>query len=140
MLWIFLRTAALEDIARQIGRTPAAIEQRFARARGKLGVRRTLDAAHMLARVEHEQAVRFGIYAKSDIADHPTPAASSSVSEGNHPSGWRRLFPSEGRPWNTLPGSVRLGWIAVGLLVVVISTLLTISLQQGVSSIFRSHR
>lgn len=139
VLWLFLRTAAMEDIARQIERTPVAIEQRFARARTKLGVRRTLDAAHMLARVEHEKAVSLGVYAKSDVADYPSAAASSPSSEGSHPTWLRRLFPTEGRPWNALPASVRLGWIAAGLMVALVSTLLTISLQQGVSSIFRPH-
>src|SRR6185369_8476179 len=68
-LRLFLVSSDQKELARRIGRSPATVEQRLARARRKLGVARSLDAALLLA--EHEGRGTYGttIYGDSIRGD-----------------------------------------------------------------------
>jgi DNA-binding CsgD family transcriptional regulator len=134
-LRLFLVVSDQKELARRIGRSPATVEQRLARARRKLGVARSLDAALLLA--EHEGRGTYGkaIYGDSLHGD----AAESALKlwppkeRGGRQS--RTFFPTRGRPWNTLPAWARLAVILGGMLVLLIATVATVSIGEGLSRI-----
>lgn len=136
VLRLYLRTSGLIDVARAIGKSEPAVEQRFARARRRLGVRRTLDAANMLARVEGGETYGSGIYAASTaVTPDAEPPPASSFESGGRLHGLAP-FPTKGRPWNDLPIWARLVWIGAGMLLVTIAATLAVSLAEGVTRIF----
>jgi len=61
-LRLFLVSSDQRELARRVGRSPATVEQRLARARRKLGVARTLDAALLLAEREGVSTYGTNIY------------------------------------------------------------------------------
>ena len=65
VLRLFLVASDQKEVARRIGRSPATVEQRLARARRKLGVARSLDAALLLAKREGNQTYGTAIYGDS---------------------------------------------------------------------------
>lgn len=133
----YLVSSDVKDIARQIDRHPSTVEQRLARARRKLGVRRTLDAAHMLARSEGHPMYGSAIYASSDIDPPPEiPVYGDRPEAGGDAEAWLPV-PTKGRPWNTLSIRRRVEWIVAGLLVLTICALLTTDLLEAVSRIAR---
>lgn len=111
------------------------MEQRLERARRKLGVSRTLDAALMLAR-EEGAAWEGAPYPSSPHVPEPAAAA---VLPATGDGGWRSWlpFPTKGRPWNDLPVWARLAWMAIGTVGLTVSTLAVVSLGEAVSRIVR---
>jgi len=65
VLRLFMVSSDQKELARRIGRSPATVEQRLARARRKLGVARSLDAALMLAEREGRGTYGTTIYGDS---------------------------------------------------------------------------
>jgi DNA-binding CsgD family transcriptional regulator/predicted outer membrane lipoprotein len=133
----FLSKSEIKEVARSIGRSPYTVEQRLKRARRKLGVRRSIDAAHMLARVE---AAIYGspVYATSDIAVEPDDA--SDVDPVEEVSGRLALpFPTMGRPWNDSSLGFRVMAILAGMLLATACALLTAALYEQVDRIVRQH-
>lgn len=132
----FLRCSDIQLVARIIGKSIPTAEQRLARARRKLGVHRSIDAAHMYARVQGRLTYGSAIYTPSVVADvdppdlHVVPAENGS-----------RIsllpFPTQGRPWNDHPGWVRLGTIGGGMLLAAISIVLIADLLETVTRIVR---
>jgi DNA-binding CsgD family transcriptional regulator len=136
-LRLFMISSDQKELARRIGRSPATVEQRLARARRKLGVARSLDAALLLAERE-----RPGTYGTAIYAD--------SIHGGLEPQGlnlWPpkersethsvAFLPSRGRPWNTLPAWARIVVIVAGMLALLIATVATVSIGEGLTSIVR---
>ncbi|KRB92931.1 MULTISPECIES: LuxR C-terminal-related transcriptional regulator [unclassified Sphingomonas] len=79
----FLARSEVKEVARALGKSTFAVEQRLARARRKLGVRRSIDAALMLARAEGVNMYGSPIYALSDVApDDPDGSTVGPVEEG----------------------------------------------------------
>jgi len=140
----YLTSSEVKEVARVIGRSPAAIEQRLARARRKLGVRRSIDAAHMLGRVESRTPVQpqglamYGspVYATTDIAeDTAAPFKITPAEEGD----WRDQlpFPTKGRPWNDSSVRGRLIAILVGVMLATASALMATSLLEVTDHVVR---
>lgn len=133
----FLGASDQKELARRIGRSPATVEQRLARARRKLGVARSLDAALLLA--DHEGRGTYGtaVYgaslhgAMSPDALKPQPPKAGEGSQN------LTFFPTRGRPWNTLPPWARLSLILGGMLVLLITAVAAVSLAEGVTRIVR---
>ena len=136
-LRLFLVSSDQKEVARRIGRSPATVEQRLARARRKLGVARSLDAALLLA--EHEGRSTYGTAIYGDSL-HGGPAAAALKLWPPKDHGARQslmFFPTRGRPWNTLPAWARLVMILGGMLALLILAVAAVSLGEGVSSIVR---
>ena len=136
-LRLFLISSDQKELARRIGRSPATVEQRLARARRKLGVARSLDAALLLA--EHEGR---GTYGKAIYGDSLHGEADGSALKLWPPKerGGRQsltFFPTRGRPWNTLPAWARLALILGGMLTLLIAAVVTVSLGESISRIVR---
>lgn len=136
-LRVFLSKSEVKESARVLGRHPSTIEQRLKRARRKLGVRRSIDAALMLARVETEL---YGspVYASSDIAADPEIAPETVLTEG----GGHHMalpFPTKGRPWNDSSIGFRIIAILVGMFFATASALLAASLFEQIDRIVRQY-
>lgn len=129
----FLQCSDVQVVARIIGKSVPTAEQRLARARRKLGVHRTIDAALMYARV---QGLTYGsaIYTPSVVADVDPPDLDVVPAENG--SGISLLpFPTKGRPWNDLPVWTRLAMIAGGMLFASLSIVLIADLLETVTRI-----
>src|SRR3954469_22149059 len=102
-LRLFLVSSDQKELARRIGRSPATVEQRLARARRKLGVARSLDAALLLA--EHEGRGTYGtaIYGESLHGGSDAAALKLWPPKGRGAQPNLTFFPTRGRPWNSLP-------------------------------------
>ena len=139
-LRLFLVTSDQKELARRIGRSPATVEQRLARARRRLGVSRSLDAALMLAEREGTGTYGRAIYGNSlrGEADESALKLRPPKEPGAHQG--LMLFPTRGRPWNTLPTWARLALILGGMLALLIAAVATVSLGEGISSIVRQLR
>ena len=135
-LRLFLVRSDVKEIARAVGISTAAVEQRLHRARRKLGVTRSLDAAHMLAAAEGHPVIRRAAYAPSYVAATGGDGDRVAASEGGVDI-WRSLLPTKGRPWNDLPVWARLVWIVAGILAASIAALVSVSLGEVVSRIAR---
>lgn len=135
-LEVFLHRSDVKEVARAIGKSPAAAEQRLARARRKLGVKRSIDAAHMLARVAGVSMYGSAIYASSVVAEPAPPDLKLDPAENG-----KRVtllpFPTKGRPWNDLPAWVRLVTIGGGILLASASIVLIADLLETVTRIVR---
>lgn len=133
-----LHRSGTKDIARLLDKAPSTVEQRLGRARRKLGVKRSIDAAHILARVE---GGTYGtpVYAPSTVAEEGgTDGRFDPADEGSRVPTWLP-FPTKGRPWNAASPWLRLAWIALGILAVTVSALLTAAAMETVSRIVRQH-
>jgi len=137
VLRLYLTVTDQKEIARLIDRSPSAVEQRLASARRKLGVSRSIDAAHKLAHAEGNPAYGLAIYGSSSGGEARTFALEPRSSEGGGRFFGLAPFPTKGRPWNALPIGARLLWIVVGLFLMVCSTVLVISIGQALSAIAR---
>ncbi|WP_294394471.1 sigma factor-like helix-turn-helix DNA-binding protein [uncultured Sphingomonas sp.] len=137
VLRLFMTVSDQKELARRIGRSPATVEQRLARARRKLGVGRSIDAALLLA--QHEGGGTYGtaIYGETLHGGEPESgvnAAPSRELDGTHAF---TLFPTRGRPWNSLPAWLRLVMIVGGVLALMIATVAALSIGQALTSIVR---
>lgn len=127
----YLSKSEIKEVARVLGRSPHTVEQRLKRARRKLGVRRSIDAAHMLARVN---AGTYGspVYASSDIAEGNGDR--SNVVPAEEGSGrFPMPFPTKGRPWNDSSIWVRIVAIVVVVFIATASALLSSSLLESIN-------
>ena len=133
----FLISSDQKELARRIGRSPATVEQRLARARRKLGVARSLDAALLLA--EHEGNQRYGtaIYGESLHGEPEKTALKLWPPKERGAAQSLSFFPTRGRPWNTLPAWARLALILGGMLALLIAAVATVSLGESISRIVR---
>jgi DNA-binding CsgD family transcriptional regulator len=135
VLRLFLVSSDQKELARRIGRSPATVEQRLARARRKLGVARSLDAALLLAEYEGRTAYGTAIYGDSlhGEANGPTLKLWPPKERGAAQS--LAFLPTRGRPWNTLPTWVRLALIVGGMLALLIAMVAMVSIGESVSRI-----
>lgn len=136
-LRLFLVSSDQKELARRIGRSPATVEQRLARARRKLGVARSLDAALLLA--EHEGRTAYGtaIYGDSLHGDADKPALKLWPPKDRGAAQSLAFLPTRGRPWNTLPTWARLTMIVGGMLALLIAAVATVSIGESLSRIVR---
>ena len=139
VLRLYLASSDPKEIALKIGRSPHTVEQRLTRARRNLGVRRSLDAAHMLARIEHGPTYEGAIPAVPDVPDDPLPGVILPSSTEGPPAISLRPYATKGRPWNALPISARLLLIAVGMLALTISAVAVANLGETLTRIARHH-
>jgi DNA-binding CsgD family transcriptional regulator len=137
VLRLFLVSSDQKELARRIGRSPATVEQRLARARRKLGVARSLDAALLLA--EHEGRTAYGtaIYGDSLHGDADKPALKLWPPKDRGAAQSLAFLPTRGRPWNTLPTWARLTMIVGGMLALLIAAVATVSIGESLSRIVR---
>ena len=136
-LRLFLISSDQKELARRIGRSPATVEQRLARARRKLGVARSLDAALLLAEREGNQTYGTAIYGESLHGEPEKSALKLWPPKDRGAAPGLSFFPTRGRPWNTLPAWARLTLIMGGMLTLLIAAVATVSLGEGISSIVR---
>ena len=138
-LRLFLVSSDQKEVARRIGRSPATVEQRLARARRKLGVARSLDAALLLAEREGNQAYGTAIYGDSLRGEAERSALKLWPPKDRGATQSLSIFPTRGRPWNTLPAWARLALILGGMLVLLIGAVATVSLGESFSRIVRQY-
>lgn len=136
----FLHSSDQKELARRIGRSPATVEQRLARARRKLGVARSLDAALLLAEHEGRPAYGTAIYVDSIHGVGPGTAVRWRQPKNDEAPQGLSFLPRRGRPWNLLPTWVRLAIILGGTLALLIATVAAVSIEEQVSRIVRQHR
>jgi DNA-binding CsgD family transcriptional regulator len=137
VLRLYLSVTDQKEIARRIDRSPSAVEQRLASARRKLGVNRSIDAAHQLAHAEGNPAYGLAIYGQSSGSGQRNYALIQPSSEGG--GGFSSLlpFPTKGRPWNAQPIGRRLLAIAAGIFLLACSAVIIVSIGQSLSTIAR---
>jgi len=134
-LRLFLISSDQKELARRIGRSPATVEQRLARARRKLGVARSLDAALLLAEREGNQTYGTAIYGESLHGEPEKTALKLWPPKERGPTQSLSFFPTRGRPWNTLPAWARLALILGGMLTLLIGAVATVSLGESITRI-----
>ena len=136
-LRLFLVSSDQKELARRIGRSPATVEQRLARARRKLGVARSLDAALLLAEREGNQTYGTAIYGESLRGEPEKSALKLWPPKDRGATQSLAFFPTRGRPWNTLPAWARLAVIVGGMLVFLIAAVAAVSLGESFTRIVR---
>ena len=136
-LRLFLVSSDQKELARRIGRSPATVEQRLARARRKLGVARSLDAALLLAEREGNQTYGKAIYGESLHGEAEKSALKLWPPKERGAAQSLSFFPTRGRPWNTLPMWARLAVILGGMFILLIAAVATVSLGESVTRIVR---
>jgi len=136
-LRLFLISSDQKELARRIGRSPATVEQRLARARRKLGVARSLDAALLLAEREGNQTYGKAIYGESLHGEPEKSALKLWPPKERGAAQSLSFFPTRGRPWNTLPMWARLAVILGGMFILLIAAVATVSLGESVTRIVR---
>ena len=137
-LRLYLHASDPKLIAGKLGKSHHEVERRFKEARRKLNVSRTRDAAALLAMDEGNPAYQSAIYRDLVGGEDRRFDLTKPSSEG----GWigRNLpFPTKGRPWNALPVATRIIAMLAGMLILVATTVLLVSLAQTLSGIVRSH-
>lgn len=139
VLRLYLTATDQKEIARLIDRSPSAVEQRLASARRKLGVNRSIDAAHLLAHAEGNPAYGLAIYGSSSGSEARSFALKPPSSEGGSWLSGLKPFPTKGRPWNAQPVGSRLIVIVAGVFALVLSAVFVVSLGEALSAILR-HR
>jgi len=135
VLRLFLVSSDQKDLARRIGRSPATVEQRLARARRKLGVTRSLDAALLLAEHEGRGAYGTAIYGDSLHREPDKPAPKLWPPKDRGAAQSLAFLPTRGRPWNTLPMWARLTMIVGGMFALLIATVAAVSIGESISRI-----
>lgn len=136
-LRLFLVSSDQKELARRIGRSPATVEQRLARARRKLGVARSLDAALLLAERDGNQTYGTAIYGESLHGEAEKTALKLWPPKERGAAQSLSFFPTRGRPWNTLPAWARLVLILGGMVALMIGAVATVSLGESASRIVR---
>jgi DNA-binding CsgD family transcriptional regulator len=131
----FLVSSDQKEVARRIGRSPATVEQRLARARRKLGVARSLDAALLLAEREGKQTYGTAIYGDSLHGETERFALKLWPPKDRGAAQSLSFFPTRGRPWNTLPAWARLAMILGVMLALLIAAVATVSIGESLSRI-----
>lgn len=139
-LRLFLVSSDQKELARRIGRSPATVEQRLARARRKLGVAHSLDAALLLAEREGNQTYGTAIYGESLHGEPERHALKLWPPKDRGAAQSLSFFPTRGRPWNMLPAWARLALILGGMLALLIATVATVSIAESVSRIVQQAR
>lgn len=139
-LRLFLVSSDQKELARRIGRSPATVEQRLARARRKLNVTRSLDAALLLAEREGSKTYGTAIYGGNPDGEGVANPLKWWPPKERGAAQSLSFFPTRGRPWNTLPAWARLSLIIGGMLTLLIAAVATVSLGEGLSSIVRQLR
>ena len=138
VLKLYLQRSDVKVIARALGVSDHAVTKRLANARSKLGVTRSIDAALMLGRQDDATIYKtVEVKPLAPIAS-PSPPPMDAASEEGAQREWA-LFPTEGHPWNTLPLWLRVVWMVAALLAIMASTMLALSIGQGISSVVRPH-
>jgi DNA-binding CsgD family transcriptional regulator len=132
----FLASSDQKELARKIGRSPATVEQRLARARRKLGVARSLDAALLLAEREG-RTYGTDIYGDSLHGGQSAQALKLWPPKGRGATQTLTFLPTRGRPWNSLPAWLRLVLILGGMFALMIAAVATVSIGEAVTRIFR---
>jgi DNA-binding CsgD family transcriptional regulator len=136
-LRLFLVASDQKEVARRIGRSPATVEQRLARARRKLGVARSLDAALLLAEREGNSTYGNAIYGESLRGDADRTALKLWPPKDRGAGHSLSFFPTRGRPWNTLPAWARLALILGGMVALLIVAVATVSIEESITRIVR---
>jgi len=136
-LRLFLVSSDQKELARRIGRSPATVEQRLARARRKLGVARSLDAALLLAEREGNQTYGTAIYGESLHGEPEKTALKLWPPKDRGATQSLSFFPTRGRPWNTLPAWARLALILGGMLTLLVAAVAVVSLGESITRIVR---
>jgi DNA-binding CsgD family transcriptional regulator len=136
-LRLFLVASDQKELARRIGRSPATVEQRLARARRKLGVARSLDAALLLAEREGNQTYGNAIYGESLRGEAEKSALKLWPPKERGAAKSLSFFPTRGRPWNMLPTWARLALILGGMLALLIAAVAVVSLGESITRIVR---
>ena len=136
-LRLFLVSSDQKELARRIGRSPATVEQRLARARRKLGVARSLDAALLLAEREGNETYGRAIYGESLYGEGEKSGLNLWPPKGRGAAQSLSIFPTRGRPWNTLPAWARLALILGAMLALLIAAVATVSIGESVTRIVR---
>ena len=136
-LRLFLVSSDQKELARRIGRSPATVEQRLARARRKLGVARSLDAALLLAEREGNPTYGTAIYGESINGEAEKSALKLWPPKDRGATQSLSFFPTRGRPWNTLPAWARLALILGGMLALLIAAVAVVSLGESITRIVR---
>jgi len=139
-LRLFLVSSDQKELARRIGRSPATVEQRLARARRKLGVARSLDAALLLAEREGNQTYGTAIYGETLRGEAEKTALKLWPPKERGATQSLSFFPTRGRPWNTLPAWARLALILGGMLALLIAIVATVSIGESLSRIVQQLR
>ena len=137
VLRLFLVSSDQKDLARRIGRSPATVEQRLTRARRKLGVARSLDAALLLAEREGSKTYGTAIYGDSLRGDEERHTIRWQAPKGRGADQGLMFLPTRGRPWNMLPIWARLTLILGGIFFLLVASVAAVALGQSVSSIVR---
>ncbi len=132
----FLASSDQKELERKICRSPATVEQRLARARRKLGVARSLDAALLLAEREG-RTYGTDIYGDSLHGGQSAQTLKLWPPKGRGSTPPLTCFPTRGRPWNSLPAWVRLALILGGMLALMVTTVATVSIGEAVTRIVR---
>lgn len=136
----FMVSSDQKELARRIGRSPATVEQRLARARRKLGVARSLDAALMLAEREGRGTYGTTVYGDSLRGEVRDSALKLWPPKDRGGSQALAFLPTRGRPWNTLPVWARLALILGVMLALLIAAVATVSLGESVTRIVQQLR
>ena len=137
-LRLFLISSDQKELARRIGRSPATVEQRLARARRKLGVSRSLDAALLLAeRDGGSKTYGTAVYGETLHGEEQRPSLRWQPPKGRGADQGFMFLPTRGRPWNMLPTWARLALILGGTFLLLFATVAAVALGQSVSSIVR---
>jgi DNA-binding CsgD family transcriptional regulator len=139
VLRLYLTATDQKEIARLIDRSPSAVEQRLASARRKLGVNRSIDAAHQLAHAEGNPAYGMAIYGHSSGSEARSFSLRPASSEGGNWLSGLMPFPTKGRPWNAQPIGMRLIAVTAVVFLLVLSAVFVVSLGEAISAILR-HR
>jgi len=120
-LRMYLHASDPKDIARELGKSPHTIDKYLKSARQKLGVRRSLDAAHLLA--QHEGNPLYG-----EVVYRPSAGGVS----------WAQmLFGGPERPWVALPKWTRVGLVVGGLIAITVIAVLAIDIAETLSRLDR---
>ena len=135
-LRLFLISSDQKELARRIGRSPATVEQRLARARRKLGVSRSLDAALLLAEREGgSKTYGTALYGETLHGEPDKSALKLWPPKERGAAQSLSFFPTRGRPWNTLPAWARLALILGGMLALLIAAVATVSIGESITRI-----
>jgi DNA-binding CsgD family transcriptional regulator len=137
VLRLFLVSSDIKVIAQRIDRHPITVKQRLARARRKLNVNRSLDAAHLLAR---EEGIAYPSGIRPDSTRGGEAPQASSVAAAERGVSWQQaILPTKGRPWNALPIATRIVVMVVGTLMLTLATLATVAIGESISRMFGAH-
>ena len=133
-LRLLLRHTDVNLVARALNISTSAVDKRLQSARRKLGVTRSLDAALLLAQEEGDtgRTVQVALSPAGGTAAVPANPVPSEVGGGY----WPMPFPTNGRPWNTMPIWVRLIAMVGLLLLITIAILVEVSVQTVVAQAF----